>query len=133
MRTLVVLLISICAGTLGDVCLTKGMKSIGEINTLDPARLFRIGIQVFSNPYIWLGIFILLIFFSLYLVALSWADLSFVVPITAFGYVLNAFFSWQLLGESISPLRWIGTSIICLGVAVVTHTEHRKKKEAGAV
>lgn len=133
MRTLVVLFISTMAGTLGDVCLTKGMKSIGEVDTLNPAGLFKIGIQVFTNQYIWLGIFTLLIFFGLYLVALSWADLSFVVPVTAFGYVLNAFFSWQLLGESISPLRWIGTSIICLGVAVVTHTEHRtKKKEAGA-
>lgn len=134
MRTLIVLLISTCAGTLGDVCLTKGMKSVGEVNTIDPGRLINIGIQVFTNPFIWLGIFTLLIFFGLYLVALSWADLSFVVPVTAFGYVLNAFFSWQLLGETISPLRWIGTSIICLGVAVVTHNEHRtNKKEAGAV
>ena len=131
MRTLIVLLISTCAGTLGDVCLTKGMKSVGEVNTLDPSRLLSIGIQVFTNPFIWLGIFILMIFFGLYLVALSWADLSFVVPVMAFGYVLNAFFSWQLLGERISPLRWIGTSIICLGVAVVSRTEHRaKKKEA---
>jgi uncharacterized membrane protein len=131
MRTLVVLLFSVCAGALGDVCLTKGMKSIGEVDTLDPARLFKIGVQVFTNPYIWLGIFILAIFFGLYLVALSWADLSFVVPVMAFGYVLNAFFAWQFLGERISPLRWLGTSIICLGVAVVTRAEHRKsKKEA---
>jgi bacterial/archaeal transporter family protein len=134
MRTLIVLLVSTCAGALGDVCLTKGMKSIGEVNTLDPSRLINIGIQVFTNPYIWLGIFILMIFFGLYLVALSWADLSFVVPVMAVGYVLNAFFSWQLLGERISPLRWIGTSFICLGVAVVTRSEHRKKtNEAEAV
>jgi drug/metabolite transporter (DMT)-like permease len=133
MRTLVVLFIAICAQTLGDVCLTKGMKAIGEVNTLNIVELLKIGIQVFTNPYVWLGIFILSIFFGLYLVALSWADLSFVVPVTAFGYVLNAFMSWQLLGERVSPLRWIGTVIICLGVAVVSRTEqHTTGKEAGA-
>ena len=128
MKTLVVLFVAICAQTLGDVCLTKGMKSIGEVNTLDPAELFNIGVQVFSTPYVWLGILILSIFFGLYLVALSWADLSFVLPVTAFGYVMNAVMAWQLLGEHISPVRWLGTLIICFGVAVVAKTEQRTTK-----
>ena len=125
MKTLIVLFIAICAQTLGDVCLTKGMKSIGEVNTLNPAELFQIGLQVFTNPLVWLGIFILFVFFGLYLTALSWADLSFVLPVTAFGYALNAFMSWQLLGEHVSIVRWIGTSVICIGVAVVSRTEQR--------
>lgn len=130
MKTLVVLFVAICAQTLGDVCLTKGMKSIGEVNTLDPAELFHIGVQVFSTPYVWLGILILSIFFGLYLVALSWADLSFVLPVTAFGYVMNAFLSWKLLGEHVSPARWLGTLVICFGVAVVAKTEQRTTKAA---
>ncbi len=128
MKTFIVLFVAICAQTLGDVFLTKGMKAIGEVNTLNPAELFHIGAQVFTNPFIWLGIFTLAIFFGLYLIALSWADLSFVLPVTAFGYVLNAFMSWQLLGEHVSPVRWIGTFIICLGVAVVSRTEQRTTK-----
>ena len=130
MKTLVVLFVAICAQTLGDVCLTKGMKSIGEVNTLDPTELFHIGVQVFTTPYVWLGILILSLFFGLYLVALSWADLSFVLPVTAFGYVMNAFLSWQLLGEHVSPARWLGTLIICFGVAVVAKTEQRTTKVA---
>jgi hypothetical protein len=59
MKTLIILLIAICAQTLGDVCLTRGMKSIGEVNTLDPGELFRVALQNFTAPYIWLGIFIL--------------------------------------------------------------------------
>ncbi|MEO6723984.1 MAG: EamA family transporter [Blastocatellia bacterium] len=132
MKTLVVLFIAICAQTLGDVCLTKGMKSIGEVNTLDPAELFQIGLQVFTTPYIWLGILILSIFFGLYLIALSWADLSFVLPVTAFGYALNAFMSWRLLGEQVSPVRWLGTLVICLGVAVVSRTEQRTTRQMDA-
>lgn len=130
MKTLIVLFIAICAQTLGDVCLTKGMKSVGEVNTLNPAELFQIGVQVFTNPLIWLGIIILCVFFGLYLTALSWADLSFVLPVTAFGYVLNAFMSWRLLGEHVSPARWIGTAIICIGVAVVSRTEQRTTRPA---
>lgn len=129
MKTLFVLFIAICAQTLGDVCLTKGMRSVGEVDTIDPVQLFHIGVQVFSNPLIWGGIFILSIFFGLYLVALSWADLSFVLPVTAFGYVLNAFMSWKLLGENVSIVRWIGTLIICVGVAVVSNTEQRTTRQ----
>jgi uncharacterized membrane protein len=130
MKTLIVLFIAICAQTLGDVCLTKGMKSIGEVNTLNPAELFYIGLQIFTNPLVWLGIIILLVFFGLYLTALSWADLSFVLPVTAFGYALNAFMSWRLLGENVSLARWAGTMIICVGVAVVSRTEQRTTKPA---
>lgn len=132
MKTLVVLFIAICAQTLGDVCLTKGMKSIGEVSTLDPVQLFHIGVQVFTNPFVWLGISILSVFYLLYLVALSWADLSFVLPVTAFGYVLNAFMSWQLLGEHVAFTRWLGTSIICVGVAVVSRTEQKTTAPKGA-
>lgn len=129
MKTLVVLFVAICAQTLGDVFLTKGMKSVGEVDTLDPAKLFQIGVQVFSTPYIWAGILLLSIFFGLYLAALSWADLSFVLPVTAFGYVMNAFLAWQLLGEYVSPVRWLGTLVICFGVGVVARTEQRTTKQ----
>lgn len=125
MKTFAVLFIAICAQVLGDICLTKGMKSIGEVNTFDPAVLFAIGVQVFTNPFIWLGIATLAVFYLFYLVALSWADLSFVVPATAFGYLLNALMARLMLHEPVSPLRWLGTAIICLGVAVVSTTEQK--------
>jgi uncharacterized membrane protein len=101
------------------------MKSVGEVNTLNPAELFHIGAHIFTTPIIWLGIISLGVFFCLYLVALSWADLSFVLPITSFGYALNALLSWLLLGEHVSFTRWVGTMIICVGVAVVSQTEQR--------
>jgi len=132
MKTIIVLFIAICAQTLGDVCLTRGMRSIGEVNTLKLVELFNIGLQIFTNPFIWLGILLLGVFFGLYLAALSWADLSFVLPITAFGYTLNALMSWRLLGEHVSLARWIGTIVICVGVAVVSRTEQRTSESGGA-
>jgi len=120
MKTFIVLFIAICAQTLGDVSLTKGMKSIGEVSTLNPVELFNIGQQVFTNPLIWLGVLLLGLFFGLYLAALSWADLSFVLPVTSFGYAMNAFMAWRFIGEHVSITRWIGTIIICVGVATVS-------------
>jgi len=125
MKTLVVLFIAILAQTLGDIYLTKGMKAIGEVNTLAPAELLHLGWQVFTSPLVWLGIAGLLTFFLLYLAALSWADLSFVLPVTAFGYALNALMAWYLLGERVLAVRWVGTLVICVGVAVVSRTEQR--------
>src|SRR5262245_42642646 len=125
MKTFIVLFIAICVQTLGDVYLTKGMKSVGEVNTLDPAELFNIGLQVFTNPLIWLGIFLLGLFFGLYLSALSWADLSFVLTVNSFVYAMSAFMSRRLLSDHVSVARWIGTIIICVGVAIVSRTEQR--------
>src|SRR4029453_17795055 len=125
MKTLSVLFVAIVAQCFGDAFLTKGMRQIGEINTLAPDQLLAIGFQVFTTPYIWLGIGLLATFFGLYLAALSWADLSFVLPVTAFGYVANAVVAWALLGERVSPLRCLGTLIIFGGVAVVSRTEQR--------
>ncbi|HEX4950340.1 MAG TPA: EamA family transporter [Blastocatellia bacterium] len=125
MKTLVTLFFAIVCQTLGDVCLTKGMKTIGEVNTLNPAELFDIGVQVFTNPFIWLGIAILTGFYFLYLAALSWADLSYVLPVTAFGYTLNALMAKWFLHEQVSFTRWVGTLVICIGVAVVSRTEQK--------
>ena len=51
--------------------------------------------------------------------------MSFVLPVTSFGYAMNAFMSWRLLGEHVSITRWVGTIIICVGVATVSRTEQR--------
>ena len=131
MKTFIVLFVAISVQTLGDVFLTKGMKSVGEVSTLDPVKLLNTGAQVFTNPLIWLGILLLGLFFGLYLAALSWADLSFVLPVTSFGYAMNAFMSWRLLGEHVSPTRLVGTIIICVGVATVSRTEQRTTTEPG--
>ena len=125
MKTLIVLFIAILAQTLGDVYLTRGMKEIGEIASLSPLALFHTGVQIFSSPLVWLGIAGLLTFFLLYLAALSWSDLSFVLPVTAFGYALNALMAWYLLGERVSSVRGFGTIVIGIGVAVVSRTEQR--------
>ena len=72
---------------------------------------------------IWLGILFLATFFALYTAALSWADLSFILPATSFGYVLNVACAKYFLNEQVSLTRWLGAIIICVGVAFVSRSE----------
>jgi len=91
------------------------MKQVGSIS------LDHLGSVVFSvlNPWIAVGILFLLGFFATYMTALSWADLTYVLPATAFGYVFIAVIARFLLHEHISPVRWLGIVLITAGVGFV--------------
>ena len=107
-------LVAVCA-PLGDSCLSRGMAAMPAITLAHPASL----IAAVFTPWIALGIALLIGFFASYLTALSWADLTFVLPATAFGYVIIALLSRFWLNESISLERWAGILLITLGVGFV--------------
>ena len=126
MKTAVVLSVAVVANSVGSVCLARGMKSFPALDAAGAAWLFQAAAQVLSNPWIILGVFLLIIFLAAYMAALSWADLSFVLPATAPGYILTAILSRIFLQEDISPLRWAGTILIVAGTWLVarTYTPH---------
>ena len=105
------------SGPLGDSCLKRGMAAMPPITLAHPGAL----IAAVFTPWIALGIALLIGFFASYLTALSWADLTFVLPATAFGYVIIALLSRFWLNESISLERWAGILLITLGVGFVAH------------
>ncbi len=102
-------------GAIGDTLLARGMKSFGAVA---PSQIIRL-LSAVLNPWVFLGIFFLLAFMSAYLSALSWADLTYVLPATAFGYVFIALIARFLLHEHISPVRWLGIVLISAGVGFV--------------
>jgi drug/metabolite transporter (DMT)-like permease len=71
------------------------------------------------NPWVLVGIGLLLLFFCSYLSALSWADLTYVLPATAFGYVLTALLASRLLHENVTVAHWLGIALITAGVGFV--------------
>jgi drug/metabolite transporter (DMT)-like permease len=101
---------------IGDSFLARGMKQVGSIS------LHGLPDIVFSvlNPWVALGIFFLLGFFAAYMTALSWADLTFVLPATSLGYVLLALMAKFFLHEQVSTTRWLGIALISAGVGFVT-------------
>ena len=122
MKTAVVLLLAMLAQAGGDVCLSRGMRLIAAANQLEESGLIGLISRGLTSPPIWLGIGLLGVFFVLYAAALSWADLSFVLPATAFGYVLNVACGYYFLYEAVTPARWLGSLCICLGVVCVARS-----------
>ena len=100
----------------GDSLLSHGMKEVGRISLQNLGSVLT---AVF-NPWVGLGIVFLLFFFISYTVALSWADLTYVLPASSLGYVLLAIIARFWLHEQITPLRWMGILLISAGVGFVT-------------
>jgi drug/metabolite transporter (DMT)-like permease len=107
-------LVSICA-PLGDTCLSRGMTHLPPVSLAHPLSL----IAAVFTPWIAAGIVLLIGFFASYLTALSWADLTYVLPATALGNVIVALLAKFWLHDSISPSRWAGVVLITLGVGFV--------------
>ena len=124
------ILVMIVTGPLGNVLLGKGMKHVGVVATWPPHELFHTGLRVFASTSIWLGISSLILFFVSYMLVLSWADYSFVQPASSLAYGVVALLGYWMLGERVSPLRWVGIAVICLGVFVVGQTNPRTTERA---
>jgi len=107
-------LVALCA-PLGDTCLSRGMTHLPSISLAHPGSL----VAAVFTPWIAAGIALLIGFFASYLTALSWADLTFVLPATAFGNVIVALLSKFWLHEPISLQRWAGIVLITVGVGFV--------------
>jgi drug/metabolite transporter (DMT)-like permease len=124
LRKYLVLLSIIVSGSIGDTFLARGMKDVGAIDIHHLAHVF----SALANPWVIFGIVFLLVFMSSYMTALSFADLTYVLPATAIGYVFMALLSRFWLHEHVSPLRWAGIVLITVGVGLVaggpSRTEH---------
>jgi drug/metabolite transporter (DMT)-like permease len=129
LKTYVLISLMVIFGPLGNVLLGKGMKQMGPVGSLAPTELLRIFFDIFTSGTIWLGIASLITFFVAYMLVLSWADYSYVQPASSFAYVVVALLAHFLLNETVSPLRWIGVFVICLGVLVVGQTAPRTTEQ----
>ena len=105
----------IVTNAFGNLLLTWGLlHGAGEL-TASPLTFLR----AIFNPWVSAGIALLILWLLSKMFLLSWADLSYVLPVTAFGYVLNALLGWLFLGEHVSPARWAGTLVIVAGIILV--------------
>lgn len=111
----------------GNLSLAWGMKHVGEAVSLNPLGYMR----AMLNPYVALGIVLLCLWLLTRMALLSWADLSFVLPITGVGYVLAALLGTLFLKESITHIHWLGTLLIFAGTAMVGSTKERTDEAAG--
>ncbi|MBV8845211.1 MAG: EamA family transporter [Bryobacterales bacterium] len=121
-KTRVFLLLVILSQPLGNLLLTLGMK---HRDLSSPLKY----IEAIFTPYVVTGIVLLMVWFLSRIALLSWADLSYVLPLTAVGYIMTAMIGRFILNEQISWKRWFGTLLIVAGTLVVSMTAARTSIE----
>jgi len=110
-----VLLAVVVFAACGDVSLARGMRVFGAVTLANLPHLFA----ALMNPWVGLGILMLLGFFAGYLSALSWADLTYVLPATSVSYILMVLLAKFFLHEHVTVWRWLGVALIVAGVGFV--------------
>jgi drug/metabolite transporter (DMT)-like permease len=96
----------------GNFCMKRGMP---------PELAFPLDyITALFRPWLALGVLLLIVWMLLRMALLSWADLSYVLPVTAVEYVLVALAGRLYLHETITTRRWAGIALIVAGAALVS-------------
>ncbi len=124
-KSAIVASIAVLGNVFGNLLLREGMLEVGPTVSFSPL----VYLKVVQHPLAVAGIVLLGLWFLCNLSLLSWADLSYVLPVTAIGYAGAAILGWAALGESVSPLRWLGVGLITCGGVVVARTQPHTYEE----
>ncbi len=109
----------VVAGTGGELCVSRAMKQTGEVKDFRPAAVIKVILRALRNPWMLLGVGMMTVAFFALLAVLSIENVSFVVPVTALSYVAGALGGMLFLGEHVNWRRWVGISLVCVGVTLV--------------
>jgi drug/metabolite transporter (DMT)-like permease len=119
MRELILYSLIIGAGTGGELCVTRAMKCMGEVKDFRPRALLAVISRALRVPWMWAGLTLMATAFFSLLAVLSRENVSLVVPVTALSYGTGALGGRLFLGEQVTPQRWAGVFLVCVGVAFV--------------
>jgi uncharacterized membrane protein len=129
-KIFVILIFAVCVEAVGVVFLSKGLKQIGEAQTVSAREIARIIVKGATNGSIVLGVALEAAFFGALLYLLSQKDASLIWPLTSLGLVITALAAKFFLKEEITLVRWAGVVLIMLGVALIRYSEKPKEKAA---
>jgi drug/metabolite transporter (DMT)-like permease len=127
-KILIVLILALVVEAVGVVFLSKGLKQIGEVQTVSAGEIGRIIGRGATNPSVLLGVALEAAFFGALLYLLSQRDVSLIWPLTSLGFVITAIAAKYILKEEVSALRWAGVALIVVGAALVSYSEKAKTK-----
>lgn len=120
LQALLLALVVVCFNSAGNLSLAWGMKQIPAVG-VDPLGY----ILAMLNPFVAIGIALLILWLLTRMALMSWADLSFVQPLMTIGYVAAAILGKFVLHENVGSLQWIGIILIFAGSIFVSATPHR--------
>lgn len=112
--------VSVISGTFGDLLSAHGMAEHGEIQSFKLHGLARIIRFIFTHKVVLAGIAANAVSFLSMLALLSVAPLSFAVPATAMSYIFKTILARPMLGEHVTPRRWMGVVLVSIGIALIS-------------
>lgn len=125
-KILIILLFALSVEAVGVVFLSKGLKQIGEVQTIGVREIGRIIAKGSTNANILAGVALEAAFFGALLYLLSQRDVSLIWPLTSLGFVITALAAKFILKEEVSAVRWAGVALIMIGAALVSYSEKTK-------
>lgn len=123
MKTFLLLCSLVVGSSLGEILSAKGMRKVGAVSFRPKALIGALG-RMIRSPYLLCGVACLAVAFFSFISLLSYTDLSFVAPLTAVSYITNTLGARFFLKERISKSRWMGTTLVAIGVAVISLDIH---------
>lgn len=112
-------ILNVFPGTGGEICMSRTMKTVGEVTDFRPQAIVRVIGRAMKVPWFWIGISMMATGFFALLGMLAVANVSFVFPATAISYAVGTLGGKIFLGEHVGPQRWVGVLFVCIGVALV--------------
>jgi drug/metabolite transporter (DMT)-like permease len=106
-------------GTGGEICMSRTMKTVGEVTDFRPRAIARVLARAMRVPWFWIGISMMAAGFFSLLGLLSVANVSFVFPAASLSYAVGTMGGRLFLGERVTPQRWTGVLLVCIGVTLV--------------
>jgi drug/metabolite transporter (DMT)-like permease len=118
LKTYFILVFFLALKAAGNSAMAWGMKQVPERMSMNPALYLR----AMLNPFVALGVVALILALLTRMTLFSLADLSFVLPVTAVGYVIAVVLGKVFLHETVSRQRWLGALLIFAGASLVGST-----------
>ena len=119
LRVLVAMTIAAASAAVGQILIRRGMQQVGGLENYAPLALVSYFWHALCNPYVLLGTVLNAVFYFLFLAALSWTDVTVVLPMTAIEYAMAAALAVMILKEKVPAMRWTGIALVIIGVILI--------------
>jgi drug/metabolite transporter (DMT)-like permease len=122
LRVVVAMAVAGGSAAFGQILVRRGMQQVGSLENYAPLALVSYFWQALTNAYVIGGTVFNAIFYFLFLAALSWTDVTVVLPMSALEYLFAAGLAIVMLNEKVTALRWAGIVLIVIGVILIART-----------
>ena len=119
LKVIIAMTIAAAAAAVGQIFVRQGMQQVGALEQYAPLALMGYFGQALLNPYVVIGTLLNGVFYFLFLAALSWTDVTVVLPMTALEFGMAAILAVVLLNEVVPTMRWAGIALVIAGVFLI--------------